>query len=288
MSPGGIQNAMTVDVEDWFHVQALSSSIDRSSWDQREYRAVANTRKLLELFAKHGVRATFFILGWVAERSPELVREIAAAGHEIACHGLSHQLVYTQTPEKFREETLHSKTLIENVTGTRLRGYRAASYSITGKSLWALDILLDAGFEYDSSIFPVRHDVYGIPDAPTAPGRYRAPSGREIVEFPLTTASYFGQRIPVCGGGYFRLLPYWLIRHGLSKVNRLEKTPFVFYLHPWEVDPGQPRVRASLLSRVRHYTNLDRVESRLNRLLGQFRFGTMAEVLAGQRLLPAS
>jgi polysaccharide deacetylase family protein (PEP-CTERM system associated) len=277
---------MTVDVEDWFHVQALSSVIPRKSWPEREYRVVANTRRFLELFAAHGVKATFFVLGWVAERSPELVREIAAAGHEIGCHGLSHRLVYTQTPAEFREETRRSKALIEDAAGVAVAGYRAATYSITRRSLWALDVLIDAGFSYDSSIFPVRHDVYGIPDAPTAPGRIQAPSGREIVEFPLTTARYFGQRLPVSGGGYFRLLPYWLNRAGLAQVNQKAGQPFVFYLHPWEIDAEQPRVRPGLLSRVRHYTNLSRVEGRLRRLMGEFRFGPARDVLALAGLVP--
>lgn len=280
-----VVNAMTVDVEDWFHVQALSSVIDRDSWPRREYRAVANTQRLLELFAEHRVRATFFVLGWVAQRSPGLLREIASAGHEIACHGLSHRLVYTQTPEEFREETLRSKALIEEAIGVPVRGYRAASYSITRQSLWALDVLIDAGFDYDSSIFPVRHDTYGIPDAPTVPGRVRSPSGRDIVEFPLTVARVLGIRLPVCGGGYFRLLPYWLNRAGLAQVNGSGGQPFVFYLHPWEIDAGQPRVSAGLLSRLRHYTNLGRVEERLRRLMAEFRFGTMEQVLTRAGLI---
>lgn len=278
MQPGAILNAMTVDVEDWFHVQALSSSIDRSTWDQREYRAVANTHRLIELFATHNVRATFFVLGWIAERSPELLRDIAAAGHELACHGFSHRLVYTQTPAEFRDETIRSKALIEDAAGTRVRGYRAASYSITKRSLWALDVLLDAGFEYDSSIFPVRHDTYGIPDAPTTPGRIKAPSGREIVEFPLTTWQLGPLRVPVAGGGYFRLLPEWVIHRGLMAANR-RGVPAVFYLHPWEVDPGQPRVRVNALSRLRHYRGLGQTVTSLDRLCRRFSFGTMHDVL---------
>jgi len=283
-----VLNAMTVDVEDWFHVQALSSAISRDSWSTREYRAVANTQHLLQLFAEHGVRATFFVLGWVTERSPQLIREIAAAGHEVACHGLSHKLVYTQSPAEFRDETRRSKGTLEDAAGAPVRGYRAATYSITRQSLWALDVLLDEGFEYDSSIFPVRHDTYGIPDAPTVPGRIKAPSGREIVEFPLTTWQLGPLRIPVAGGGYFRLLPYGLTKGGIAAANRRGQ-PAVFYMHPWEIDPGQPRIEAApALSRFRHYTNLHRFEARLRRLMGQFRFGTMSTVLASRGLLVAA
>ena len=274
---------MTVDVEDWFHVQALSSSIDRSTWDRQESRVVANTQRLLELFASHQVKATFFVLGWVAERYPAILREIAGAGHEVACHGFSHRLVFEQTPEEFREETFRSKAIIEDATGASVAGYRAATYSITRASLWALDTLLDAGFEYDSSIFPVRHDVYGIPDAPTRPCLFPTPAGREIVEFPLTTWQLGPIRLPVAGGGYFRLLPYGLTHAGVSAANR-SGLPAVFYLHPWEIDPDQPRVRAPLLSRVRHYTNLDRFEVRLARLMRSFRFGRMRDVLSSTSL----
>lgn len=282
---GEIVNAMTVDVEDYFHVAALAESIPRSRWDSMEYRAEQSTGRLLELFESRGIHATFFVLGWVAARSPGLVRRIAAAGHEIACHGESHELVYRQTPEVFREETFGSKRRLEDLIGAPVRGYRAASYSVTRQSLWALDVILDAGFEYDSSVFPIRHDVYGLPDAPLLPSLMTAPSGRTLVEFPLSTASYLGMRLPVAGGGYFRLLPYWLISAGLRQVNRKAASPFVFYLHPWEVDPGQPRIEASLKSRFRHYTNLDACEARLARLIDEFRFGRMDEVLAGLRLI---
>jgi polysaccharide deacetylase family protein (PEP-CTERM system associated) len=246
-----------------------------------EYRAVANTQRLLELFARRGVRCTFFVLGWVARKSPELIREIHSAGHEVACHGMSHRLVYQQTPDEFRSETRDSKALLEDLLGTRVNGYRAATYSITRQSLWALDILVEQGFTYDSSIFPINHDLYGIPDAPLRPGTIRTPSGYSLVEFPLSTSKLFGLQIPVAGGGYFRILPYWLTRLGLARLNERERCPFVFYLHPWEVDPGQPVVRAGWRSRLRHYTNLGRTYKRLERLMGQFSFGTMSEVLAG-------
>ena len=281
-----IVNAMTVDVEDYFHVAALAKSIDRSNWDQMEYRAEASTRRLLDLFEESNIRATFFVLGWVARRSPDLIREIARRGHEVASHGMSHKLVYNQTPEEFSSETYESKALLEDIIGARVLGYRASTYSITRRSLWALDILHEAGFEYDSSIFPIRHDTYGIPDAPQSPSRIATPKGASIVEFPMSTAPMFGTRIPVSGGGYFRLLPYWLTRSGLAKLNGELNRPFIFYLHPWEVDPEQPRVRTSWKSRVRHYTNLDRCEARLRRLIGEFRFGRVRDVLANAALLP--
>jgi polysaccharide deacetylase family protein (PEP-CTERM system associated) len=272
-------NAFTVDVEDYFHVAALASAVTRESWASREYRVEANTELLLKLLESKGVHGTFFVLGWVAERSPALLRRIAAAGHEVASHGYSHQLIYRQSPEEFRQETLRAKRCLEDTLGRRVFGYRAASFSITRASLWALDVLIEAGFEYDSSIFPIRHDRYGIPGASSDPGPIRAPGGRTLVEFPLSAASFLGARVPVCGGGYFRILPYWLTRTGLRQINERAQRPFVFYLHPWEVDPGQPRVRVGALSRFRHYTNLSRCESRLRRLLEVFRFAPAREVL---------
>jgi polysaccharide deacetylase family protein (PEP-CTERM system associated) len=264
----------------------LAGSIDRASWDTREYRAEANTRRLLDLFEESNIHATFFVLGWVARRSPELIREIARRGHEVASHGMSHKLVFNQTPEEFSSETYESKALLEDIIGAPVIGYRASTYSITRRSLWALDILSEAGFSYDSSIFPIRHDTYGIPDAPQVPSRIATPKGASIVEFPMSTAPMFGTRIPVSGGGYFRLLPYWLTRKGLTTLNVELKRPFIFYLHPWEVDPEQPRVRTNLKSRLRHYTNLDQCESRLRRLIGEFRFGRVRDVLTNAALLP--
>jgi len=283
-----VANALTVDVEDYFHVAALAPNIHRDSWTSREPRVVGNTQRLLAIFEQFNVRGTFFVLGWVAERYPQLVRDIAARGHEIACHGFSHRLVYEQSPEEFRDETLRSKNLLEDITGSAVLGYRAASYSIVRKSLWALDILVELGFAYDSSIFPVRHDRYGIPDAERSPHRLSTPGGKVIVEWPLSTAQVFGLRLPVSGGGYFRLLPYWLTRWGLNSINRREARPFIFYLHPWEIDPEQPRVSAGWLSRFRHYTNLDKSEDRLQALLREFRFGTARDGLAQLGLLAAT
>jgi polysaccharide deacetylase family protein (PEP-CTERM system associated) len=285
MQGASIVNAMTVDVEDYFHVAALAQSIDRSKWDSMEYRAEASTRRLLDLFDESRIRATFFVLGWVARRSPDLDREIQRRGHEVASHGMSHKLVFNQTPEEFSSETYESKALLEDITGQPVRGNRASTYSITRRTLWARYILHEAGFEYDSSIFPIRHDVYGIPDAPQVPSRIPTPKGASIVEFPMSTAPMFGTRIPVSGGGYFRLLPYWLTRKGLRTLNSGLGRPFIFYLHPWEVDPEQPRVRTSWKSRFRHYTNLDQCEARLRRLISEFRFGPVRDVLKQARLL---
>lgn len=283
-----ITNAMTVDVEDYFHVAALAQSIDRSRWNEMEYRVEANTRRLLDLFEANGISATFFVLGWVAQRSPQLVREIHQRGHEVASHGMSHKLVYNQSPEEFSAETYQAKALLEDLIGAPVLGYRASTYSITKRSLWALDILHEAGFIYDSSIFPIRHDLYGIPDAPVAPARIPTPRGASIVEFPMSTAPIFGAKLPVSGGGYFRLLPYWLTRFGLNKLNRQLERPFIFYLHPWEVDPQQPRIPTNWKSALRHYTNLNRCEARLRRLIQEFRFGRVRDVLSAAELIPVA
>jgi polysaccharide deacetylase family protein (PEP-CTERM system associated) len=284
MTSAPITNAMSVDVEDYFHVAALSSAIDRSAWGQMEYRAEANVERLLELFAAKGIHATFFMLGWVAQRSPHIAKKIHAAGHEVASHGMSHRLIYTQEVEEFRDETRAAKALLEDQIGCAVLGYRAATYSITEKSLWALDVLAEAGFQYDSSIFPIRHDLYGIPNAPLRPTRIATPAGASIVEFPMSTVDMFGVRLPVSGGGYFRLLPYWLTRAGLRKLNQEQKRPFVFYLHPWEIDPEQPRIQVGWRSRFRHYTNLEHTEVRLIALIDEFRFSSLYEVLSNAGL----
>jgi len=280
-------NAFTVDVEDYFHVAALSSAISRDSWATREYRVEANTERLLALLAERGIHGTFFVLGWVAEKSPALVKRIAQGGHEIACHGFSHQLIYRQSPAEFREETTRAKAHLESILGQPVLGYRAASFSVTPKSLWALDVLIDLGFRYDSSIFPIRHDLYGLPGAKPEPNVLTAPSGRTLVEFPMSAARFFGVQVPVCGGGYFRILPYWLTRVGLRQINEQRGRPFSFYLHPWEVDPEQPRIRVGAFSRFRHYTNLGRTESRLRRVLSEFSFTSMRDVLRLRGLLSA-
>ena len=273
-----MKNVLTIDVEDYFQVTALSRSISVDDWDSINLRVVDNTYRLLDLFDRNNVKATHFVLGWVADRCPDLVREIDRRGHEIASHGYSHQLIYKQSPSVFHQETIRSKSLLEDITGKQVLGYRAASYSITNDSLWALDTLVEAGFKYDSSIFPVHHDNYGIPDAKKEPHLLQTPSGKSIVEFPLSTYNVMGQTLPVSGGGYFRLYPYMLSRFFLNKLNASSK-PFVFYLHPWEVDPEQPRVKASWFSEFRHYNNLEKCHERLSRLLKDFEFTTMKQKL---------
>lgn len=279
-----IANALTIDVEDYFQVAALAEAVDREDWHSMEYRVEANTHRLLELLERHETRATFFTLGWVAEKSPGLVRDIQKAGHEVASHGYSHQLIYNQTPEVFREETRRSKKILEDITGEPITGYRAASYSITNQSRWALDILAEEGFVWDSSIFPVHHDRYGMPGTPRWPHRLTTDNGNELAEFPLSTLKFPGYTLPIAGGGYFRLFPYWFSRWGLGSINR-QGQPFVFYLHPWEVDPGQPRLNVKWFSRFRHYNNLDVCEQRLEQLLGHFRFTAMGDVLRNLKLL---
>jgi len=274
-----LRNALTVDVEDYFQVSAFADNIHQHEWDAHPLRVNKNTFRLLDLFDEYQLKATFFILGWVAERDKSLVHEIADRGHEVASHGYSHQLVYNQTPDTFRQETVRAKSILEDIIQQPVRGYRAASYSITEKSQWALDILAESGFVYDSSIFPVRHDRYGMPGAPEHPYRLETPAGNSIIEFPLSVAKIINYHLPIAGGGYFRLYPYWLSRMGLRQINRQQK-PFIFYLHPWEIDPEQPRISAGWLSRFRHYNNLDKCEPRLKNLMTDFQFTTTWDVLS--------
>ena len=280
-----IKHAMTVDVEDYFHVAAFKDVIDPKDWDTWPCRVEKNTDNLLALFDQANIKITFFVLAWVAERYPALVKRIQSQGHEIASHGYSHQLIYSQTPECFKEETHKSKEILQNITGQEVSGYRAASYSITNKSLWALDILAELGFTWDSSIFPTRHDNYGIPGSPEEPYTIITTSGKTLTEFPLTTAKVFGQAVPAAGGGYFRQYPYALSRWLFERASHNQTKPQIFYLHPWEIDPEQPRVpNASAFSRFRHYTNLKRCRPRLERMLRDFEFGTISESLASVAL----
>ena len=273
-----IVNAMSVDVEDYFQVSAFDGVVDRRSWDERESRVTANTERMLALFDDAGVRATFFILGWVAERFPALVRRIAAARHEIASHGYGHRLVYELSRDEFREDVRRAKRLLEDVGGGEVRGYRAPSYSVTVRSLWALDVLIEEGYRYDTSIFPIHHDRYGIPDAPRHV-HVLTRGERTIVEAPGSTVRCGRVNLPIAGGGYFRLLPYAWTRWGIARRNRVEGQPAIFYLHPWEIDPGQPRIPASAASRIRHYTNLHKTEQRLRQLMKDFRFSTVDQVI---------
>jgi polysaccharide deacetylase family protein (PEP-CTERM system associated) len=276
----GPLNAFTVDVEDYFQVSAFERAIPRAEWERFEGRVVANTRRMLELLARHHVRGTFFVLGWIAERHGQLVREIHQAGHEIGSHGHWHRLIYESSPEEFRDDLRRSRQAIQRAVESPVVLHRAASFSITRRSLWALQILAEEGFQIDSSVFPIYHDRYGIPDAEPAIHQIATPAG-SVWEFPPSVAELGLIRVPVSGGGYFRLYPYWLTRALLSRVNRRQNRPFVFYVHPWEIDPGQPRLAAgSRLCRMRHYANLATTERKLEKLLRRFRFGTVSEVVA--------
>ena len=329
-----ILNALTIDLEDYYMVSAFEPVVKREDWHKYESRIERNTHRILEILAEakppstqfktqnsklkiardaaynsppdSGVRATFFCLGWIADKYPGLIREITACGHEIANHGYDHNLVYNMTSSEFREDVRKSKKILEDAAGKEVVGYRAPSYSITAKSLWALPILAEEGYRYDSSIFPIHHDRYGIPDAPRFPflvdldgvhgnrevklpdfdnvktvdASMDASNGRFIVEYPISTVKLWGLNMPISGGGYMRLFPYGVTKKGLEKINRSEEKPFVIYLHPWELDPEQPRFNnLSALSRFRHYVNLDGTAEKLRRLLNDFTFSSMREVI---------
>lgn len=278
-------NALTIDVEDYFQVSGFESVVRFEDWDRYESRVERNTHRLLDLLDKHQTKATFFVLGWIAERQPQLVQAVAGRGHEVASHGYAHQRIYTQSPEQFRQETRRSKLLLEDAIGRPILGYRAASYSITAKSLWALDILQDEGFAYDSSIFPIQHDRYGIPSYRRFCHMLEGRGGGQLIEFPISTLRLAGANVPVAGGGYLRLFPYAFIHWGLRRINVTEQQPALVYLHPWEIDPGQPRISADALSRFRQYVGLEKTEERLVRLLRDFTFGTMVTVLRERDLL---
>ncbi|MHB8773318.1 MAG: XrtA system polysaccharide deacetylase [Syntrophales bacterium] len=270
-------NAITVDVEDYFMVSAFSDIVPAARWESFEWRVERNTKRILDLLDKADVKGTFFFLGYVARKFPGLVRKVARRGHEIGCHSNLHRLIYELTPVEFREDTRTAKAILEDITGERVLGYRAPSWSITRKTFWAFDILREEGFSYDSSVFPIQHDIYGFPGFNRFSTVLRGESGGEILEIPPSTVRVLGRNIPVAGGGYLRLYPFsiteWAIRH----LNDFEKEPAVVYLHPWEIDPGQPRMNGRLLSRFRHYVNLEKTESRLASLLGRFRFGPIRE-----------
>jgi polysaccharide deacetylase family protein (PEP-CTERM system associated) len=278
-----IVNAMSIDVEDYFHVSVFDGIVPRSRWDTMESRVVRNTERLLDIFDEFEVHSTFFVLGWVGERHRELVKTIASRGHEVASHGYAHRLVYDQTQAAFRDDVRRAKAILEDASGRRVIGYRAPSYSITPRSLWALDILIEEGYAYDSSIFPIRHDRYGIPVSDRRPYRIDR-GGSSIIEVPASTTRVGPLNFPIAGGGYFRILPYWWTRWGVNRVNEAERRPAVFYLHPWEIDPQQPRLHAGRLGRFRHYRNLETTEARLRRLLSDFRFDTVQKLVADARI----
>jgi polysaccharide deacetylase family protein (PEP-CTERM system associated) len=269
---------MTVDVEDYFQVQAFAHCIKRADWDGFPRRVEANTNRILDQFAAAGAKATFFTLGWVAERHPALIRRIVADGHELASHGWDHTRVDAQDPETFRIDIRRTRALLQDVGGVAVTGYRAATFSIGARNLWAFPILRQEGYSYSSSINPIRHDLYGMPDAPRVPFRPRADG---VMEIPMTTVRLLGRNWPCSGGGYFRLLPTGLYRAGLARVNGHDRQPGIFYFHPWEIDPGQPRIAgAGWKSRLRHYTNLSGMAADLDRLLHDFAWDRMDRVYA--------
>jgi polysaccharide deacetylase family protein (PEP-CTERM system associated) len=269
-------NAMSVDVEDYFQVSAFEAHVSREDWNHRTLRVEGNVDRILALFDAHGVKATFFTLGWIAERCPQMVTRIVAEGHELASHGYDHTRVTQQDADTFRDDVVRTRGVLEDLGGTAVLGYRAASYSIGESNLWALDVLAETGHRYSSSIYPIRHDLYGIPDAPrfafeTRPG--------DLLELPVSTVQVSGRRIPCGGGGFFRLFPYALSRAMIHRVNRVDQQPTIFYFHPWEVDPEQPKLSGlGLKTRVRHYLNLDRTSARLSRLLEDFRWAPLRDV----------
>jgi polysaccharide deacetylase family protein (PEP-CTERM system associated) len=304
-----ITNALTIDVEDYFQVHAFSGPIHRKDWDSFEPRVERNTHRILDLLDSHSTqrsavsgqqttpKATFFVLGWIADRFPSLVKEIHKRGHEVACHGYAHKCIFDQTREEFIEDVKRAKVILEDLTGEAILGYRAPSFSITRATLWSLEIICELGFRYDSSIFPVKHDFYGLPNAPRFPcllsfnatnnvdfkeleydcdTSYSVPDS--IIEFPLTTTRLCGYNIPVAGGGYFRLFPYTLTRNLLKGINEKEGRPFIFYIHPWEIDPDIPKIDSvGILSRFRTYVNLNKTENRFKRLLSDFHFSSISE-----------
>lgn len=272
-----VVNMMTIDVEEHFHASVFEGTVPRHRWDDLESRVSVNVERLLAILDRAGVHATFFVLGWVAERVPGLIRRIATCGHELASHGYAHELIYGTTAEAFRADLRRAKRAIEAAAGAPVIGYRAPSYSVTARSLWALDILIEEGYEYDASIFPIHHDRYGIASSPRHAYRVWRRQG-SLWEIPGSTVRLAGANLPVAGGGYFRLAPYGWTKWGIERVNRREGQPVVFYLHPWEIDPEQPRMPVSGLSRLRHYANLQRTEARLERLLADFRFDSIAAV----------
>ncbi len=275
-----LPNAFTVDVEDYYHVSAFEQDVDRARWGQYPSRVVESTRRLLRLLERYHVQGTFFVLGWVADHFPDLVREIHAKGHEIGSHSYWHRLIYQQSRDEFREDLVRARTVLEDIIRESVIAYRAPSFSITSQSLWALDILADEDFKIDSSIFPIYHDRYGIPGARTDLHQ-RETSAGVLWEFPVSVRRFAGINVPVSGGGYFRLSPLWWTIQSLRRINEQQGQPFVFYVHPWEVDAGQPRLNVgSRLSRIRHYVNLASTERKLSMLLEEFCFAPLRDVVA--------
>ena len=273
-----ITNALTIDVEDYFQVSAFAPYIRRQDWDSRECRVERNVDRILALLAARGTKATFFTLGWIAERYPAVVRDIVAQGHELASHGYGHERASDLSEEAFAHDVGRAKQLLEDIGGVPVLGYRAPSFSIGHANLWAFDALAGAGYRYSSSIYPIRHDHYGMPDAPRF-AHPRGSAGSGLVEIPVTTLRLLGRNFPSSGGGWFRLFPYALSRWMLGQVNRQDRQSAIFYFHPWEIDAGQPRIAGiDARTRFRHYVNLPRMEARLQQLLADFRWGRMDHI----------
>ena len=280
-----MKNALTFDIEEYFHAEVFARTLSPEEWPSLASRVVDTTERLLDILDYADVRATFFVLGWIADRYPTLVQDIAGRGHEIACHGYGHQMIHRQSRLEFAKDLQQAKTAIEDAAGVAVIGYRAPTFSVVRETLWSLEVLWEAGFLYDSSIFPIAHDRYGIPDAPRFPHRVPITNGHGIAEFPLSTISVLGRRLPVAGGGYFRLLPYRVTRRAIQHLNDRERQPAIVYLHPWELDVHQPRVRVGWLSRFRHSVNTHSTEGKLRRLLADFRFAPVRDILAGSGVL---
>ncbi|PCI46155.1 MAG: polysaccharide deacetylase family protein [Alphaproteobacteria bacterium] len=280
--PSRIKNAMTVDVEDYFQVGAFENDINRHDWEKFECRLERNMDVILAMFDDHSVKATFFTLGWMAQRYPHVIRQIVDNGHELASHGMNHMRVGDQNKTAFAEDVGSSRKLLEDIAGSQVKGYRAPSFSIGEKTLWALDVLHEAGYKYSSSIYPIRHDHYGMPSAPRF--AFFPIEGHDFLEMPVTTVEFMGRKIPCGGGGYFRLLPYFISRSAMRRVNGKDRQPCIFYFHPWEIDPGQPRqFQAGLKSRFRHYTNLGVMENKIRQVLTEFTWGRMDEIFLNSR-----
>ena len=270
-----ITNAMTVDVEDYFHVSAFENNIQRSNWNNMPLRVERNTYRLLELFEKYNTKSTFFVLGWVAQKCPQLIQDIVAQGHELASHGYAHQRATTMSKEALIDDIKSSKDILEEISGIEVIGYRAPSFSINESNQWVFQLLVDLGFKYSSSTYPISHDLYGEPNWP----RFAYQRNEGILEIPIPTLCNKDKNIGIGGGGYFRLYPYWLSKRRIDKFHQQEQKPYSFYFHPWEIDPQQPRIKeASLKSKIRHYINLSKMEDKLERLLQDYQWNTMKDI----------
>jgi polysaccharide deacetylase family protein (PEP-CTERM system associated) len=274
---------LSVDVEDYFMVEAFSGTVSTSTWENWPSRVVSNTQRTIDLFDRYGVKGTFFFVGWVAEKFPQLVRDVHARGHELACHSYWHRTVYSLSPDEFRRDTRAAVKAIEDAAGAKVLGYRAPSWSITKQSLWAMDILAEEGFTYDSSIYPIHHDLYGVPGAQRVPYDYPLKNGRSLREYPPATVRVFGQNLPGAGGGYLRIFPMSYTHWVFSRFERSDRVPVVVYFHPWELDPEQPRIKDKLKSRLRHYTNLSGMERRLEQLLKRYSFQPFSRLLDSEK-----